>query len=83
LPDLAAGGDRNRTRLYQNEIRDNSGEIMRQLAGGPIKICSGRNGGKVFITVVGYQVGGKNSKADLRKLLAHTLAEFDLTGEID
>jgi hypothetical protein len=23
------------------------------------------------------------SKADLRKLAAHTLAEFDLTGEID
>ena len=56
---------------------------MRQLAGGPIKICSGRIGGKVVITVVGYQVGGKNSKADLRKLAAHTLAEFDLTGEID
>jgi hypothetical protein len=56
---------------------------MRQLAGGPIKICSGRIGGKVFTTVAGYQVGGKNSKADLRKLAAHTLAEFDLTGEID
>jgi hypothetical protein len=82
-PDLAAGGDRNRTRRYQNEIRDNSGEIMRQRAGGPSKICSGRIGSKVFITVVGYQVGGKNSKADLRKLAAHRLAEFDLTGEID
>jgi hypothetical protein len=40
-------------------------------------------GGNVFITVVGYQVGGKNSKADSRKLATHTLAEFDLTGEID
>jgi hypothetical protein len=49
---------------------------VRQQAGGPIKICSGRIGGKVFITVVDHQVGGKSSKADLRKLAAHTLAEF-------
>jgi hypothetical protein len=68
---------------YQNDIRDYSGGIIRQLAGGPIKICSGCMGGKVSITVIGYEVGGKNSKADLRKLAAHTLAEFDLTGEID
>lgn len=47
---------------YQNEIRDNRGEIMRQLAGGPIKICSGRIGGKVSFTVVGYRLGGKNSE---------------------
>ena len=52
----------------------NSGEIMRQQAGGPIRVCSGRTGGKVFITVGGYQVGGKNSKADMRKLNAHKLA---------
>jgi hypothetical protein len=81
--DLAAGGDRNLTRRYQNEIRDNSGKIIRQLAGGPIKICSRRIGGKVFITVVSHQVGGNNSKADLHKLAARTPAEFDLTGEID
>ena len=52
---------------------------MRQLAGGPIKICSRRIGGKAFITVVGYQVGGKNAKVDLRKLAAHTLAEVLLS----
>jgi hypothetical protein len=66
-----------------NEIRHNSGQIMRQPAGGPIKICSGRIVGKVFITVVGYQVGGGNSKADSHMPAAHALAEFDLTGEID
>jgi hypothetical protein len=76
-PDLAARGDRNRIRQYQNEIRDNGGQITRQLAGGPIKICSGASPPKGFITVIGCQVGDKNSKA------AHTLDVFDLTGEID
>jgi hypothetical protein len=49
---------------------------MRQLAGGPIRMCSGRIRGKVFITVVGYQGGGNNCKAELRELAAHTRAEF-------
>ena len=49
---------------------------MRQLARGPIRMCWGASAGKVFITVVGCQVGGKNSKAELRELAAHTLAEF-------
>ena len=45
-------------------------------------MASGRIGGEVFITVIGHQVGGKNTTADLRELAAHTLAEFDLTGKI-
>jgi hypothetical protein len=46
-------------------------------------VASGRIGGKIFITVAGYQLGGDNSKPNLRDLAAHTLAEFDLTGAID
>jgi hypothetical protein len=44
---------------------------------------SGRIGGQIFITVVAYQLDGKDSKRDLRELAAHTLSEFDLTGAID
>jgi hypothetical protein len=49
---------------------------MRQLAGGPIGRAGGASAARFFITVVGYQVGGNNSKAELRELAAHTLAEF-------
>jgi hypothetical protein len=48
-----------------------------------ILLVSGRIGGQIFITVVAYQLDGKNSKRDLRELAAHTLSEFDLTGAID
>jgi hypothetical protein len=39
--------------------------------------------GKIFITVLAYQPGAENTKPALRELAARTLAEFDLTGEID
>jgi hypothetical protein len=48
-----------------------------------ILLVSGRIGGQIFITVVAYQLDGKDSKRDLRELAAHTLSEFDLTGAID
>jgi polyketide synthase 5 len=51
--------------------------------GGQMNLLSGRIGGKIFITVAAYQPGAKNTKPALRELAAHTLAEFDLTGDID
>ncbi|WP_102417832.1 hypothetical protein [Mycobacterium sp. 4858] len=48
-----------------------------------ILMVSGRIGGRVFITVVAYQLDGKHSKGELRELAAHTLSEFGLTGVID
>jgi hypothetical protein len=50
---------------------------------GQLFLASGRIGGKIFITVSCYQLGGSNSKPGLRGLAAQTLAEFDLTGTID
>jgi hypothetical protein len=50
---------------------------------GQITLASGRFGGKVFITVVGYQVDGDNTKPGLRRLMTEILAEFDLTGAMD
>lgn len=46
-------------------------------------LVSGRIGGRIFITVIAYQLGDKNSKRDLRELAAHTLGEFGLTGAVD
>ena len=38
---------------------------------------------KIFIHLIAYQPGAENTKAALRELAARTLAEFDLTGQID
>ena len=57
-------------------------EVLERIRG-QITLASGRFGGKVFITVVAYQVGGENSKPHLRELMAVTLADFELTGAID
>jgi hypothetical protein len=39
--------------------------------------------GKIFVHVLAYQPGAENTKPALRALVAQTLAEFDLTGEVD
>jgi hypothetical protein len=52
-------------------------------AGGQLVVVGGRLVGKMSISVVAYQPGGKNSKQDLRELVTSTLAEFDLTGIIE
>jgi hypothetical protein len=50
--------------------------------GGLLTLVSGRVGPKISLAVIAYQPGATNSKAQLRELAAHTLAEFDLTGVI-
>ena len=54
-------------------------------AGGQLQLLSFRTPvlGKIFIHVLAYQPGAENTKPALRELAARTLAEFDLTGEID
>jgi hypothetical protein len=39
--------------------------------------------GKIFLHVLAYQPGAENTKPALRALVAQTVAEFDLTGQID
>jgi hypothetical protein len=39
--------------------------------------------GRFVINLIAYQPGAENTKSALRELAAHTLAEFNLTGEID
>ncbi len=52
-------------------------------AGGQLVVVGARLHGKMSMSVVGYRPGGKNSKQNLRELVARTLAEFGLTGKID
>ena len=67
---MLRGVDQNVTRQYIESV------------GGQLVVVGGRVVGKMSISVVAYRPGGKNSKQDLRELVAHTLAEFDLTGII-
>lgn len=50
--------------------------------GGILTVAAGRLGGKVVITVISYQPGQENTQAGLREVIAHTLGEFGLSGEI-
>jgi len=52
-------------------------------AGGHLTVQSWRIGDKIGITIEAYQPGADNTKPALRELVACTLAEFDLTGEIE
>jgi hypothetical protein len=52
-------------------------------AGGQLTVQSWRIGDKIGITIEAYQPGADNTKPALRELVARTLAEFDLIGEID
>ena len=49
---------------------------------GLLTVVSGRVDGKVTITVVGYQPGAANTKAQLRETVAAALADFGLAGTI-
>ena len=68
---MLRGVDQNVTRQYIESV------------GGQLVVVGGRLLGKMSMSVIAYQPGGKNSKQDLRELVARTLAEFGLTGRID
>lgn len=51
-------------------------------AGGQVVVVAGRINGKMTISVVAYEVGQPNSKDRLRELVAGTLGEFGLSGEV-
>jgi hypothetical protein len=51
--------------------------------GGQMTVQSLRFPGCIAISVNAYQPGAENTKPALRELAARTLAEFELTGEID
>lgn len=50
--------------------------------GGLLTVASGRMAGKIALTVISYQPGGDNTHSGLRAVIARTLDEFGLTGEV-
>jgi hypothetical protein len=54
-------------------------------SGGQLQVLFGRlpDTRKISMSIQAYQPGAENTKASLRELVARTLAEFGLTGEID
>ncbi|OCB54629.1 hypothetical protein A5722_19860 [Mycobacterium vulneris] len=64
-------------------LRGVNGRIPRKLLEqrrGLLTVASGRLGGQISITVVGYEPGAVNTKQSLREHVVHVLGEFGLTG---
>lgn len=53
-----------------------------ELKYGELHITAGRICGKLFIAVRSYRAGAPNVRRELAEVIARTLADFDLTGEI-
>jgi hypothetical protein len=70
---------------YARAMRQHVTRQWLERIGGQMNVLSLRTLplGKIFISVLAYQPGAENTKPALRELAARTLAEFDLTGEID
>ena len=67
-------------------IRVSRQHVTRQAieqTGGQMMLQSWRIGDKIAITLEAYQPGAENTKPALRELAARSLAEFELTGEVD
>ncbi len=50
--------------------------------GGLLTVASARMAGKIVLTVISYQPGGDNTHSGLRAVIARTLDEFGLAGEV-
>ena len=69
-------------------VRGRSQHVTRrwvERTGGQLQVFYGRASGlnKICVHILGYQPGGVTTRPALRELVARTLAEFDLTAEID
>jgi len=70
---------------YARGTRQHMTRQSLERTGGQLQLLSFRTPvlGKIFCHVLAYQPGAENTRPALRELAARTLAEFDLTGEID
>ncbi len=71
--------------MYARAINQHATRQWLERMGGRLQLLSYRPPalGKFTVTVLAYQPGAENTKPALRELVASTLAEFGLTGEID
>ncbi|MBP2452614.1 hypothetical protein [Mycolicibacterium lutetiense] len=51
--------------------------------GGWLYLASGRGQERIFLTVSGWTAGEPNTRAELSEAVRHTLADFDLPGNVD
>lgn len=70
-------------RFYFRGVDRNVTRDVLERRNGSLSVLSGRVGGKIIIPAMFYQPGADNSRDHLRKVIAQTLAEFDLTGVIE
>ncbi|WP_241523459.1 hypothetical protein [Mycobacterium sp. IEC1808] len=70
---------------YARGIRQHVTRQTLERTGGQLQLLSLRSPGigKIFIHVLAYHPGAENTKPALRGTAARSLAEFDLTGEIE
>jgi len=70
---------------YARGMRQDVTRQSLERAGGQLQLLTFRTPvlSKIFLHVLAYQPGAVNTKPALRELAARTLAEFELTGEID
>ncbi|OBK45100.1 hypothetical protein A5655_12330 [Mycobacterium sp. 1081908.1] len=66
-------------RSYEPDIKKSTLEHI----GGQLFVGSGRGNGKIFLRISAYVLGRENTKDELREIISRTLAEFDLTAEIE
>lgn len=71
------GGDADDLWVRLNELGQTPADLDR--IGGQLYVLSGRALGAVFLSIVAQPVGGGLDRAELRRLVEATLADFDLT----
>ncbi len=70
---------------FARGTRQNVTRQWLERTGGQMQLLSFRVAplGKIFMHFLAYQPGAENTKPALRELVARTLAEFDVTGQVD
>ncbi|MGI9136163.1 MAG: hypothetical protein ACR2JS_03765 [Candidatus Nanopelagicales bacterium] len=82
-PEIAQADGTPAEYMFIRGLDTNVTEAELQRSHGQLVLVSGRIGGKISISIEGYQLGVENSKERLRSLVAETLSEFGLTGVIE
>ena len=87
LGDLPPGANRpdgtDADYVYMRSLEPDIKKSTLEAMGGQLFLATGRSRGKIFIRIYGYLPGRANTKDELREIVTRTLAEFDLTAEID
>ena len=78
---LKIDGTEARYLCFRGVDREPTREVLDR-RGGLLTVAAGRVAGKVVLTVISYQPWAQNTQSGLREVIADTLKEFRLSGEI-